>query len=531
MAHGRDRAVTASATGERATAEATRSGRAALLVSAGILVSRLAGLVRQRVVAHYFGTSAEADAITAGFRVGNITQNLLGEGTLGATFIPVYARLRVASPADAARFALAALGALGLAAVAISGLGAVFARPIASVLAAGLDGPRLELTIKIVRVAFPMTGVLVMSAWALGVLNAHRRFFFPYAAPVIWSLAQIGGLVAAAALLGLRGGSLAVALAFAALGGAVLQLALLAAPARVLVGGLMPTLELSAPGVREALSRFPSALFARGIVQVSGLIDTLLVSFLGAGEIAAFAYAQTLYLLPMSLLGTGEAAAQLPEIAAAQAKGELDERRAAVRARVGGALQRVVMLSLPATVVLAVFGNEVTSVVLRSGSFDASSVRRVEPLLAAYAFALLGNAAGRVLSATSYAIGDAKSPARLALLRVAVSTAIGVALLRPLGALGVVCGAVVAGWVEAVALSLRVRAYASGLGLERLRLGRAALAALAAAAAGLAARYVVGSSPSATLWSSALVLVAAGAGFAVAAPALGLIRLPERLRR
>ena len=100
---------------------AARSGaaRSAALVTAGILLSRVVGLVRQRVAAHYFGTSVLADVLAAAFRVGNITQNLLGEGTLSATFIPVYAKLRAEGRGrEATHFALAALGLL-LATVAV----------------------------------------------------------------------------------------------------------------------------------------------------------------------------------------------------------------------------------------------------------------------------------------------------------------------------------------------------------------------------------------------------------------------------
>src|SRR6185295_13372589 len=114
--------------GAPAKPKAPSSARSAFLVTAGIILSKLFGLARQRVTAHYFGTSAFADVITAAFRVGNITQNLLGEGTLSASFIPVYARLRAAGRSgEATHFALSALGLLGLAALAASLLGVAFA--------------------------------------------------------------------------------------------------------------------------------------------------------------------------------------------------------------------------------------------------------------------------------------------------------------------------------------------------------------------------------------------------------------------
>lgn len=135
------------------------------MVTAGILVSRLFGYARQRVVAHYFGTSVHADAITAGFRIGNITQNLLGEGTLSASFIPVYARLRNSGRArEATHFALACLGLLLVAVALASALGIVAAPWLAWLVAAGFDAERLAMTTSLVRVLFPMTALLVLSA-------------------------------------------------------------------------------------------------------------------------------------------------------------------------------------------------------------------------------------------------------------------------------------------------------------------------------------------------------------------------------
>ena len=69
------------------------TGRSAFFVGAGILISRIVGLIRQRIFAHYFGSSAEGDAFSAAFRIPNFLQNVFGEGALSASFIPVYAKL------------------------------------------------------------------------------------------------------------------------------------------------------------------------------------------------------------------------------------------------------------------------------------------------------------------------------------------------------------------------------------------------------------------------------------------------------
>ncbi|AUX32621.1 virulence factor MviN-like protein [Sorangium cellulosum] len=502
------------------------------MVTAGIILSRLVGLIRQRVTAHFFGTSELADVIAAAFRAGNITQNLLGEGTLSATFIPVYARLRAAGDARrAAHFALSALGLLLVAAAAASLLGVLAAPWLSFLVAAGFDEDKLASTTRVVRIIFPMTGLLVLSAWGLGVLNAHRRFFLPYAAPVAWSAAQIAGLLACGAWLGMRGEPLAEALAWSAFAGAALQLALLLPSARALLGGLAPRLDAKDPSVREAAGKLPAALLGRGIIQVSGLVDTLLVSFLGAGANAAFNYAQTIYLLPMSILGTGEAAVALPEMARDTAEADVARRNEALSRRLGASLARITVLTAPATAVFLVFGRELITLLLQTGTFDRASTARVEPLVGAYGLALLGNAAGRVLITASFALGDTRTPARYALYRVLVSTAVALLLMRRLDVLGVVLGAVIAGWVEAIALALRVRRAIGGLGLDQIRIGRVAALTAVSVGCGAALRAALPEAIAATPWGAALILAGCGGAFAVAAPALGLFSLRSLLRR
>lgn len=507
--------------------------RSAALVTAGILLSRLAGLLRQRVTAHYFGTSAYADILAAAFRVGNITQNLLGEGTLSASFIPVYAKLRARGRiGEAVRFALASLGALLAAVVVLSALGVLLAPWLTWLIAAGFDPDKLARTARVVRVLFPMTGLLVLSAWGLGVLNAHRRFFLPYAAPVVWSGAQIVVLIAAGSYFGLRDEPLSMALAWGAFAGAALQLALLLPVAKALLGSLRPRWDLKNPDVREAGRRLPAALLGRGVIQLSGLVDTLLVSLVQeTGANAVFAYAQTVYLLPMSILGTGEAAVALPAMAGDSAEADQDRRNRALRARLGASLARLTAVTVPVTLAFVFLGGEIIGLLLQTGSFDASSTSRVKPLLAAYGFALLGNASGRVLTTAAYALGDTKTPAHYAVYRVIASTAIALVLMRPLGVLGVVLGAVIAAWVETVALGMRLWRQIGGLGLEAVRAGRIILLGVVSTAMGLGVRIVLPAGFGATTAGSAVVLAGFAVGFAVAAPALGLFDLRSFIQR
>ncbi len=508
-----------------------RSSRDATLATVGILASRLIGLVRQRVLAHYLGTSAAADAVSAAFRIGNVTQNLLGEGSLSASFVPVYARLRVEGQGAHTRFARAALGWLVLLVVAMSAAGVLMAPLLAAAVAPGFEGHRLELTTRLVRVLFPMTGVLVLGAWALAILSAQRRFLLGYAAPIAWSAVQIAAIVFAGVGLGLRGDDIAVAVAFGALGGAVLQLVIMVVPVRAILGSLVPTFERGVPGVREAMSKLPSAVLGRGVIQLSGLVDTFLVSFLGPGAVATFTYAQTIYLLPMALLGTGEAAAALPDLAEKRAQLGDEEGRRAIVGSLGAALGRVLALALGSAIAFLVLGPEVVATLFRGGSFDATSTSDVALVLAAYAPGLPANAASRLFGSACFALGDTKRPARYAAIRVVVSTAVSVALMQRLGVVGVVLGAATAAWVELALLARAVRGELGATGLGRLKLAPIVGSALVLGAVGLGARLVLARLGLPALASAALVVGLAGVAFLFVADRTGALHVGAMLRR
>src|SRR6202162_6260059 len=173
------------------------TGRLAFRVAAGILLSRIIGLVRLRIFSHYFGLRSDAaDAFNAAFRIPNFLQNLFGEGVLSASFIPVYARLLAEGDEEEAgkvAGAVAALLALAVSLLCLAGVG--LAPWLIDVIAPGFSGEKRELTITLVRIFFPGAGLLALSAWCLGVLNSHRRFLLSYTAPVMWAAAMLASLV------------------------------------------------------------------------------------------------------------------------------------------------------------------------------------------------------------------------------------------------------------------------------------------------------------------------------------------------
>jgi putative peptidoglycan lipid II flippase len=292
-----------------------RTGRHAFLVGTGILISRIVGLARQRVFGHYFGLSDTADAFNAAFRVPNFLQNLFGEGVLSASFIPVYARLLAEGDEEESGRVAGAVGAILALATSVLVLAGVLATPyLIYVIAPGFHGAKRELTIQLVRILFPGAGLLVFSAWCLGILNSHRKFFLSYTAPVIWNAAMISTLVAYG---GLEQSALAVNLAWGSVIGSGLQFGVQLPVVLKLTRKLRLRLDPRAAHVREVLRNFVPVFVSRGVVQISGYVDQVLASLLGKGAVAALANAQSINTLPVSLFGMAVSAAELPAMSSA----------------------------------------------------------------------------------------------------------------------------------------------------------------------------------------------------------------------
>src|SRR6202035_1042720 len=173
------------------------SGRPAVLVASGIMFSRLAGLIRERALAHFLGTLPAADAFRAALRIPNFLQNLFGEGVLSASFIPVYSRLLADSDERDANHVASVVGSLLALLTSLLVILGILSTPLLiDVIAPGFTGETRQLTVRLVQILFPGVGALVMSAWCLGILNSHGRFFLSYSAPVLWNLFILAGLLA-----------------------------------------------------------------------------------------------------------------------------------------------------------------------------------------------------------------------------------------------------------------------------------------------------------------------------------------------
>jgi putative peptidoglycan lipid II flippase len=430
--------------------------RPAARVAAGILVTRILGLVRERVFAHYFGLGLEADAFRAALKIPNIIRNLLGEGTLSASFIPVYASLIHNGQHDQARRVSGVIASLLILLAAAGGLvGIVLAPVITDAVAIGFSDEARALTTSLVRILFPMAAVMIIAAWCLGVLNTHGRFFLSYAAPTLWNIAQITTMIALGAWL--TGRDLIEALAWAALAGSVIHL-VVQLPATIKEGGgIRWSLDTSTPGVRKVLVAWLPVILGAGALQISSLIDTQLASLLNQGAVANLGYAQLIALLPISLFGTSVAAAALPSLSRQAA----DADAASLGGRVAAATRRVLYYVLPSAVAFYTLRTQIVGLILQTGAFGPEQTEAVALVLAALGLGLPATALIKLFASAHYALGDTKTPVIISAISVGVGAVLGYTLMHYLGVMGIALGGSIAAYLNVsmnyIRLKIRTR--------------------------------------------------------------------------
>jgi putative peptidoglycan lipid II flippase len=466
-------------------------GRPAATVAAGILLSRILGLVRNRVLAHYLGTSAAADAFTAAFKIPNFLQNLFGEGVLSASFIPVYSKLLSHGNREAASGVAAAMGGLLALATSVVVLIGILVTPVlVTVFTPGFEGEKREATIRLVRILFPGSGLLVLSAWCLGVLNSHGRFFLSYSAPVLWNLAIIGTLLAFGDTA--AGYRLTEIAAWASVAGSGLQCGVQLPPVLRLIGRVAPSLRRGAQAVRTVVRNALPVFVGRGVVQISAYVDTVLASLLPTGAVAAISYAQVLYTLPVSLFGMSVSAAELPAMSAA--RGESTEVAEQLRARLVRGLRQIALFVVPSAVAFIALGDVIVAALYESGAFTRSMTLYVWGILAGSAIGLLASTWGRLYASTFYALQDTRTPLRFAVVRVVLSITMGYLFAVPLprllgldprwGAVGLTISSSLAAWTEYILLRRVLGGRIGRTALPRALLGRLWGGAAAATIAG-----------------------------------------------
>ena len=448
----------------RSPASAANSPRPALgasfSVALGILLSRITGLLRESVVSHYFGVQTiAADAFRGAIRIPNMLNNLFGEGVLSAAFITVYSKLLAAEQKkEAEHLAEVVFSILSLVCAALVFLGITLTPLLTALIVPGFTGEKRALTIQIVRILFPGTGLLVLSAWCLGVLNSHRQFLLSYLAPVAMNLTMVIGLI----LVG-RGRALdrlVIDLAWIYVLGSVLQFLIQIPRVLQFLPHFRPALGFGSQSVRAVMRNFGPIFLSRGVVQISSTVDQIIASYLPGGAVAALAYGQVISLLPIGLFSMSVSAAELPALSSVT--GTNEEVAVVLRRRLSSGLRRIAFFIVPSAVAFLLLGDVLAAALYQSGKFTHDDAVEVWLAIGGSSVGLLATGLGRLYSSAFYALLDTRTPLRFAMIRIALTISLGwlfalhvprwLGLHPNWGIAGLTASAGIAGWVEFVLL-------------------------------------------------------------------------------
>jgi len=412
--------------------------RSASVVSAAVMLSRLSGLAREMVMAHAFGAGAAHDAFLLGFRIPNLTRDLVGEGAFSSAFVPTFTTALVKPETnDAQELASQVTSAILVIVGAICLLGILFAPELVALLAPGFqaDPAKFQLAVRLSRIMFPFLLLISLSSQATGMLNAQGSFGRPATASIFFNVGAIGvGL-----LLGyIIGPAIHLnpveGMAYGVVAGGAFQLLWQLPRLQSMGFHFVPLWKCNHPGLRHLGKLMLPALLASVAMQINLVVNTSFASrfvdpIRGAnGPVSWLGYALRFIQFPMGIFAVALASAMLPSVSRSAASLNFGE----FRTTLSRSLSVVFFLTLPSSFLLIVLGRALIGVVYQSGHFEIYDTQQTALALACYAVGLVSFAAARLMTPAYYALSDARTPMFLAVLFIGVNVALPLFLLNVL---------------------------------------------------------------------------------------------------
>lgn len=463
---------------------APRLARSAGLFGLATMASRLLGLVREQVVAYYFGAGDANDAFRVAFRVPNLVRDLFAEGAMSAAFVPTFTReLTNAGKPQAWRLANTVLSAL----VVLTGIlvvaGLVFAEPLVRIYAddfAAVPG-KLELTVRLARIMVPFLTMVALAAVFMGMLNALGHFFIPALSPAMFNVATIVLAVVGIPLAPSIGVEPIVLIAVATLVGGLGQLLIQWRPLRQEGFRFEPTLRFGDPALRRVLLLMGPGTIGMAATQINVLVNTQFAAGEGTGAISWLDYAFRLMYLPIGLFGVSIAAASTPALSRLAATADMPRMRSTLASAIG----LMLALNVPATLGLITLATPIVALIFEHGRFTAADTAATALALRYYAIGLVGYSIVRIVSPAFYALHLSRIPVIASCVSVVVNIIVNIVLVRVMGFAGLALGTSIAAIVNAAIQVVLLRRHLGGLEGRRMMvtLVKISIASLAMAAA------------------------------------------------
>ena len=507
-----------------------RLARSAGVFGLATIASRILGLVRDQVLAYYFGAGNAMDAFRVAFRVPNLVRDLFAEGAMSAAFVPTFTRLLTLHGRDRAwRLASSVINALLVVTGVIVLVSFIFAEPLVRTFAAEFaDVPgKLELTAHLARIVLPFLTLVAIAAALMGMLNSLGHFFVPALSPAMFNLASIVVAITFIPFAGTLGVDPITIVAVGTLIGGVAQVAIQWPPLRREGFRYQPVLDVGDEGLRQVLFLMGPGTIGMAATQINVFVNTMLATREGTGAVSWLDFAFRVMYLPIGLFGVSIATAAAPAVSRLAAESDF----ARIRSTLAHAISLMLLLNLPATLGLIVLARPIVAVIFQRGRFTAADTEATASALQFYAIGLVGYSIVRIVSPTFYALRRSRLPVFASVGSVLVNVALNVWLVGVLGFRGLALGTSVTALLNATAQLFMLRREIHGIEGTRL-LGsflRVAVASiLMAAATWVVAEALAGWLPGVGFAPQVTrLLLSIGAGLLTLAAAAHLLRIPE----
>jgi putative peptidoglycan lipid II flippase len=510
--------------------------RSIATVSGYTMASRVLGFVRDILIAAILGAGPVADAFFVAFKLPNFFRRLFAEGAFNAAFVPLFTgRLAADGKAAARDFAAEVLSVMVVTLFFFVTILQI-AMPVAMLgFAPGFaaDPEKFDLTVELARITFPYLLFISLVSHLGGVLNSLGRFAAAAATPILLNVFLIAALSIFASTAATPGHALAYGVAAA---GIVQFLFLIVACHRAGMRFALPRPRLT-PKVRRLWALMLPGVVGAGVVQINLLVDVVIASLLPTGAVSFLYYADRVNQLPLGVVGVAVGTALLPLLSRQLRAGETE----AASASMNRATEFALLLTVPAAVALVVIAHPVITVLFQRGAFDGAVSEATAWALIAYASGLPAYVLIKVFGPGFFAREDTVTPVKVAVLCVVVNFGLNLALMRPLGHVGIAVATAISAWLNAVLLAVLLRRRFdhrfdhAGDGRLRRAVPRIALAAVVMGLALWGGKELLATPLIGAEWTraGALALLIAGGlmVYATAAICFGAVGLDDIRRR
>ncbi|RLB07776.1 MAG: murein biosynthesis integral membrane protein MurJ [Deltaproteobacteria bacterium] len=399
--------------------------RATGVVGSATFMSRILGLIRDMVISGYFGAGMATDAFFIAFTIPNLLRRLLGEGSLTVSFVPVYTEYLTNQPQEARRIVHVTATVVASLLLILTIVGVVLTPWIIKFQAFGWkDTSLIKLTILLTRICFPYLFFIGLVALAMGILNSHRHFAAPALAPCLLNISIITSVLLLAPRISPPVLTLAMGVFFGGLAQLLLQLPFLRAKGIT----FKIDFDLRHPALRRIAVMMAPMVMGIAAFQFNQVINRFLASFLPQGSISYLYYADRIFEFPLGLFAIALGVAVLPSFSRLVAEERMEEFKEGVNF----SLRMILLITVPAMVGLIILRIPILNLIFQHGAFSYHSTIMSAQALLFYSFGIWAYGGINVLSRAFYAMEDAKTPVKVALIALVANFVLGVVLMHPL---------------------------------------------------------------------------------------------------